>query len=440
MADPFASQFVRNIDANRTIKEELTAAVRSQSARRRISVTDLPNPRQAFFRWTRPDIQPSPDRAQSMLSGTGFHAQFERAVSSEEFVEQFIEFQEIVGKIDIYDDVPVEVKTTSFMPQDGDLIRPVYVDQLGMYCAMTGVPSGRLIVYYTPKFSGTPDLRAFQLNFGDLDPIRAEMVRRRDLFRHALTTGDPSGLPQCEFFGRRCDYHDICGCESAAPLGRVVPVETVQVTRKPEVEQEIATKLQTKAQRSRAFRLNDLVFPRQTAFGRRAADEEEMEEETPDRRLKDLERRGFRDALYKAMQYSVPGAFKTVPVSLRTLTGRVSTFRGVPTLFRATGFRTVIDRDRLPFEMPWNLDRLAFECALAGSERGRLILYYKAIPDDKFMVYDAMFKDLGAIQGEADRRLALLESGAHPSDLPPCPTWMFKNCRFRDRCGCGEAA
>src|SRR2546422_8483007 len=96
-----AERVVAGLDANRTIKDELTAALTRQGRRRRISVTDLVNPRQAFFQRTRPDIQPDPERKQAMLAGTGFHEVFGRAVSTEEFVEQFVEFQGIVGKIDI---------------------------------------------------------------------------------------------------------------------------------------------------------------------------------------------------------------------------------------------------------------------------------------------------------------------------------------------------
>ncbi|MGH2398303.1 MAG: hypothetical protein ACRDF6_00535, partial [bacterium] len=101
MADAFSVQFVRGIDANRTLKDELTAVIRNKSSRRRISVTDLVNPRQSFFRWTRPEIQPSPERAHFMMAGTGFHDLFGRAVSTEEFVEQFVEYEGVVGKIDI---------------------------------------------------------------------------------------------------------------------------------------------------------------------------------------------------------------------------------------------------------------------------------------------------------------------------------------------------
>jgi hypothetical protein len=83
-------------------------------------------------------------------------------------------------------------------------------------------------------------------------------------------------------------------------------------------------------------------------------------------------------------------------------------------------------------------DRLAFECALTGHERGRVVVYYKALEGDKFMVYDAIFKDLPAISAEADRRLALLEAGAPARELPPCPPWMAKFCNFAPQCGCGD--
>jgi hypothetical protein len=86
------------------------------------------------------------------------------------------------------------------------------------------------------------------------------------------------------------------------------------------------------------------------------------------------------------------------------------------------------------------VDTLAFQCALLGAETGRLVLYYEAIPENKFMVYDVMFSDLPAVRAELERRLHLLESGAPPAELPACPAWMAKNCPYRDRCGCGDAA
>src|SRR3989442_5226555 len=101
-----AERVVLGIDANRTVKDELTEALKRQGRPRRISVTDLVNPRQAFFQRARPDIQPDPERKQAMLARTGFHEVFGRAVSTEELVEQFVAFQGTVGTIAIYSSGP----------------------------------------------------------------------------------------------------------------------------------------------------------------------------------------------------------------------------------------------------------------------------------------------------------------------------------------------
>src|SRR2546430_15769752 len=124
MYEAFSAKFVRNIDANRTIKDELTAAIRTQGARRRISVTDLVNPRKAFFSRTHPEIQPSADRSQAMMAGTGFHTEFERAGSSDEFAEQLVEVEGIFGKTGIYVNIPARPKTTRSLRSGPDAADP----------------------------------------------------------------------------------------------------------------------------------------------------------------------------------------------------------------------------------------------------------------------------------------------------------------------------
>ncbi|MGH2626831.1 MAG: hypothetical protein ACRDHY_09300, partial [Anaerolineales bacterium] len=200
----FSAPYVAATDANRTLKDVLVAVTSRRSARRRISVTDLLNPRTAFFQRTRPAIVPSPERQQAMMAGTGFHEVFGRTVSTEEFVEQLVEFEEIVGKIDIYEDLPLELKTTSSIPTDILGWRTSNVEQVAMYCTMVGVSRGRLLYYRRAEWGRLPALRAFDLEFADLPRIRAEMMRRRDLLREALHRGDPAALPRCEWFGRDC--------------------------------------------------------------------------------------------------------------------------------------------------------------------------------------------------------------------------------------------
>ena len=102
---------------------------------------------QAFYRRTRPEIRPSPDRLQVMMAGTGFHEIVGPLLSTEEYLEQLLELDGIVGKVDIYEDVPVELKTTSSIPKDIYKGRSSYFEQLGMYCAMAHKDTGRLLVY-----------------------------------------------------------------------------------------------------------------------------------------------------------------------------------------------------------------------------------------------------------------------------------------------------
>src|SRR2546422_840700 len=346
-----AQSVILGIDANRTVKDELTAALKRQGRRRRISVTDLVNLRQAFFQRARPDIQPDPERKQAMLAGTGFHEVFGRAVSTEEFVEQFVEFQGIVGKIDIYDDVPVELKTTASLPQGAAAARPSYIDQLGMYCTMTGRDQGRLFVYKRALYGRPRALQGFDVRFQDLTALQ------RAIERQAVAEAKP-----------------------------------------------------------------------------------EEEEADLDTALAGMERLGFGDALKDALWYGVPGAFARIPVSLRTLKGKVGTFRRVPTIFRSTRKTKLVDRSQLVQEFPYYFDRIAFECALSGHQAGRVVVYYEAVKDDKFMVYDVHFRSLEEIKAEADRRLALLEAGAAPEQLPPCePAWMPNYCPHGPRCACRPA-
>ncbi len=439
VTDPFSTQFIRGtIDVNRTIKDELTAAIQTQSKRRRISVTDLVNPRKTFFSRRHSEIQPSPDRAQAMMAGTGFHNEFERAVSTEEFAEQLVEFEGIVGKIDIYEDIPVELKTTRSLRQGTDAIYPHYVDQLGMYAVMTGRDAGHLLIYGRGEFGRPPELRAYGLKFGDAGAIRNEMIRRRDLLTRALETGDPAGLPRCTWFGR-CEYEEICGCGGVtAELGRIVPETNVRIERDERLEALLAGKVGDDTIKPLGFRFFHLVFPRKAAFG--LLDDTEESPGTPRERLGQMERRGFFRALDEVIYRSDPRAFRSVPVRLGKLADRVRLYKEVPTILKPTRARNFIERTRLPADRPWNVDTLAFQCALAGIEKGRLVLYYETLPDDKFMVYEMMFSNLPAIREEAERRLHLLESGAPPSELPACPAWMAKMCPYRDRCGCGDAA
>lgn len=437
----YCAAFIAGIDANRTVKDELAAAVARRGGRRRIAVTDLVNPRQAYFSRVRPEIQPSPDHLQAMMAGTGFHEVFSRAVSTEEFVEQLVEFKEIVGKIDVFEDAPVELKTTGSMPVDVVVDRPSHVEQLAMYCTMVGKPLGHLLYYRRTEYGRAPLLRALDLEVRGPEEVAREMVRRRDLLRHALDTGDYAALPRCEWAGRGCRFEAVCGCDTADVLVRAVSGTAVVVRENPALTQRVRERVGSAPEVTPARRLglNDLVFPRKAAF-RLAAEGQVEEEDDAETRMASWERRGFEEVLNDAIWYGFPGACRRVRISMGALRPSVLLFRDVPTVLRTTGRREMIERGRLTAEAPHYIDRLGFECALVGSEKGRLIVYYSAIPDDKFMVYEVWYKALDRIREEMERRLALLGAGAPPEELPPCqPGWMSRFCKYAPRCGCARA-
>lgn len=432
----FCARYLVGTDANRTLKENLTAVIGRRSARRRISVTDLVNPRQAFFGRTHPEIKPSAERLQQMMAGTGFHDAFGRAVSSEEFVEQLIEFREIVGKIDIYEDAPVELKTTSTIPADAIGWRPSHVEQLGMYCTMVDRPLGYLVYYRRAEYGRPPELKAYELAFTNLSAIAVEMERRRDLLRQALECGRPDGLPRCEWFGRDCDFGEVCECERAVKLERMLGQGAVQLRENADLARRLVNGMGTTPQQ-KTFILHDLVWPRRAAYRRTS---NANEKETQQDRMASLQRRGFEETLNDAIWYGFPGEFKRVRVTFGPIAASIMQFREAPMLLRSPrGQREMVDRKRLAEVFPHYIDRLAFECAIVGSERGRLVVYYPVIPDDKFMVYDIWFRNLDAIRGEMERRLNLLESGAPPVDLPPCqPPWIEKFCSYAPECRCSQ--
>ena len=101
----FSKNVLRSIDANRTVKNKIVQSISTGRSRLHISVTDLINPMQSYYRWIHPEIKTPIDKLHYILSGTGFHEIFSDIVSTEEYVEQLLEYEGIVGKVDIFEDL-----------------------------------------------------------------------------------------------------------------------------------------------------------------------------------------------------------------------------------------------------------------------------------------------------------------------------------------------
>jgi len=444
MGDFDIAAYISRIEANRSVKDALMLSLKTRRPPYRISVTDLLNVRQAYFRRKYPEITPPLEKRQLMWAGTGFHKTFGSAVSSEEYLEQFVEAEGIVGKIDIYEKIPVEVKTTSTPIDADDLLRDrsSYVEQLGMYCAMVNAHDGEIIVYRRPadEPSSTTPLVVYHVSFPDLKAIREEMRRRRDLLVQALISNEPGNLPVCPWFNKQCDYSEVCDCATAS-----VPAshEIADLAGEIHVDSTACEQLLNKmagVQPYELFGINDIVFPRKAHFERRKLQEPapggEIREEKEEH-LRSMDELGFLDVLRDSLRYGAPGEAQRVPVKQASLADLVQTWHNLPTILRGPKLSSLVERERLPRAFPHYFLRLAFDCALTENAKGRLLLYYARVPreDAKLMVYDVNFRNLNAVRAEALRRLNLLEKATSPLELPRCPSWMCSYCNHKPECG-----
>jgi hypothetical protein len=446
MSDFDIAAYVSRIEANRSVKDALMQILKTRRPPYRISVTDLLNLKQAYFRRKYPEITPPLEKQQFMWAGTGFHKTFGSAVSSEEYLEQFVEAEGIVGKIDIYEKIPVEVKTTSTPVDIKDLLkyRPTYVEQLGMYCAMVNAHEGEIIIYKRPvdESPSTSPLVVHHVSFPDLEAIREEMRRRRDLLVEALISNDPSNLPVCPWFNKQCDYSQVCDCATTS-----VPAshEIADLAGEIHVDSAACEQLLNKmaaAQPYQLFGINDIVFPRKAYFERlklqETASGEEVREEKGEH-LRSMDELGFLDALRDSLRYGGPGEAQRIPVKHTPLADLVQIWHSLPTILRGPKLSSLVERERLPRAFPHYFLRLAFDCALTENAKGRLLLYYVRVPreDAKLMVYDVNFRNLNAVKAEALRRLKLLEKATSALQLPKCPSWMCSYCDHKLECGEG---
>lgn len=444
MADFNIAPYVSHIEANRSIKDAVMEKLRSRRPPYHITVTDLTNLKQAYFRRKYPEIAPPLEKQQLMLAGTGFHKIFGFAVSREEYLEQFVEAEGIVGKIDIYENVPVEVKTTSPLTKGKSLLqqRPTYIEQVGMYCAMVNVGEGEIVIYERQgaEESGGVPLTAYHVAFPDLEAVREEMRHRRDLLLQALISNDPSNLPVCAWFGRGCDYSAVCDCSTSSVSSSHKIVELAGKVQVDEVTRQRLLDMLGKPKPPQQLRTNDLVFPRKAYFERRKSVETVSEEKVAEEQgeyLRSMNEMGFAGALKGAIQFGSPGEVENTPVQYASLSDLVRLRQGLPTMVRISKFQSLVERGRLPSSFPHYFYRLGFDCALTDHPKGRLFLYYANVSDEnaKMMVYDVSFRNLSAIKAEAIRRIELLEKATSPLQLPKCPSWMCPNCSYKFECG-----
>jgi len=255
----------------------------------------------------------------------------------------------------------------------------------------------------------------------------------------ALTFNDPSNLPVCAWFGKGCDYSSVCDCNTSSVPSSYKIAELAGKVQVDEATRRQLLDMLSKPKPPRQFHINDLVFPRKAYFQRRKSVETVPEEKVVEEQgeyLRSMDEAGFISALKDVIRYGSPGEVENIPIQYASLSDLVWLRQGLPTMVRTPKFQSPVERERLPSLFPHYFYRLGFDCALTEHPKGRLFLYYANVPEEnaKVMVYDVSFRNLGDIKAEALRRVELLEKATSVAQLPRCPSWMCRNCEYRDKC------
>lgn len=432
------------IDPAEAVREELVARAEAAPPERSVWVTDLVDLRTAYWRSVAP-LPPTPERAEVMAAGRELHHLVERALAAPRYLEVRLSRDGIVGQVDLFEDRPTELKTTTPLPPlDGlTAARPAYFEQLGMYSALLGRPETRLLLV-DGSDPAAPDVAVLDCRFGPLDAVDRAMRSRAERLREALARGDPSGLPRCPWFERGCEFRagGVCSCQGTEPPADLAIRDALaEVVPRPEEAAEIRSRLVAAFAQppdDSVRRVRDLLYPRRAYF-ERTVPVAQAPAGPP------LSRDGLHRFLTDLLEGGPAGEVTRVP----TLSGEpeesIGCFRGDPFLLRTTRAGSVIPRAELVSRSPQYLLDLGLRCAALERPTGWLFLGYERAPTwaDRLRVYRVRFDPFAPIADLARGRAGALRHALRakePRDLPTCPGWMYEGCPYAPACGCGGSA
>jgi hypothetical protein len=427
------------------LERELAERAERGTLARTVWVTDLLDLRKAF--WSRLARPPIPEeRQQALLEGRRFHARLLRRLAPAEHREVRVRRDGIAGSIDMFDTIPVELKTTGRIPQVSSLVqdRPAYVEQLAMYGALVGRSTGRLVLVE----GGVPPPSAaivVDVSMGPTEELDRSMLARAERLRDAWAHATPDRLPRCAWVGRGCEYEEggICDCTGEEPLAPADALSNVlKVEERPEEARRILEAARALAHEApplvESFR--DLAYPRRAYF--------ERTEPVPEGSGGGGFSPGREDlwaAVNDLLEAGPAGDVERRFAATGEPSEGVLCFRGSPVLVKSTRARRGRSSSEIPTRQPHYILELGLRCAAVGIGEGRLILAYENARawKDRLEVVRVRFEPLERWQELAKTRREELSgslSARDPGRASACPRWMLDRCAYRAVCGCGGAA
>jgi hypothetical protein len=313
-----------------------------------------------------------------------------------------------------------------------------------MYCALADRPSGRLVTLLTGE-DGAGRIQAVDIGFGDTENVRTEMGRRADAIRAAWTEQRPSGLPACRWYGRGCEFQDaeVCDCTGSEPVDASSILSGVRaVTERTDIAGRIESRLHeipTRIERPTIERFRDLLYPRRAYFERTTV------EPIPEfARPGPLEPVDLYARLTEAVETGPLGEVARLPPRSDEPEEEVGGFRGVPYLVRTSRGRDRASAQSLLDRQPQYGLELGFRCVATGTPTAHLILGRTRAATDRERVqaFEFTFAPASAFSRlwrERSRQLSTALAARAPTELPPCPEWMYADCPYRSDCACGAS-
>ncbi|MCI4366406.1 MAG: hypothetical protein L3K08_01510 [Thermoplasmata archaeon] len=434
------------VDDDLALGRELEERMRAGPTRWAVPVTDLLDPRSAYYRRFAPVPLPT-ERRRRRSRGTWLHARWVRRMGPSDRVEARVQRDGLVGVVDLLEpDGPTELKTTGWVPAMDRWIseRGVYFDQLGLYASLTDSDRGRIVVVSENEEGQRGAPQVALCRFRQRADILGEGAARADRLRRAVLTRDPSSLPRCAWFGRRCPYQEskVCGCSGTEPADDRWIRDRVEA---------VSEDASAAAQWARAIEaaeadlppvllsFSDLVYPRRAYFDR-------IDPAGPaDAGTIDPDSQAAYRNLVTAVESGPVGERGQRPSLSGDPPGSVALFRGAPFLVKTT--RAAPPPDPCPPAwLPAHYrDELGFRCASVGTADGWVFLdALRARPPVRGVrALKVHYPDLPERSALFDTRrnaLAAALTNHDPSLVPACPAWRFEGCPYRTECGCGTTS
>ncbi|HLM70957.1 MAG TPA: hypothetical protein VK423_06220 [Thermoplasmata archaeon] len=426
------------------LEAELISRFAKETGLKAVGVTDLISLRRAFYRTTTPPVPIPPERQVRLDAGRELHRALGGLLAREGILEARVRQDGLVGRIDILADVPIEVKTATAIAEPSELAarRPEYLEQLGMYCALTDHSTGRLLTIVGSRDQAT-EVQALELSFRSVPNMLSEMRRRAAALRVAWAENRPDGLPRCPWYGRGCEFEaaSVCACTGEEELGEPAFADELEgVAVREDLRERVRSALYERNPSEdgpAVGRFRAILYPRRAYFEETSPTSAPPPAFKPAAPTPDLYAR-----LSEAVESGPAGEVARLPTLTAEVEDEVVGFRGRPILMKTSRAWARLREDELAQRTPqYGLD-LGLRCATTGTDSGIVVLAFdRARADrDRIQVFEYRFASLtpfSRLFRERSRSLLRAIRDRSPIGLAACPGWMVPECPYRSECGCG---